>query len=189
MHTYIAFAYLFISLIVWLVGVWGLRRRGFVRALWMFFGRYTCFVGDLFYDVHIGFRFGCRDDCPFVTLCFGFVCQCGAAFVHMGVLGIFRFSSPHNQVLLVLSFHHFFSWRPSSFVSFLTLSFLLDAYLFCSFYGVGLCGGVCCSVVVPLVTIERLVTAPRKCWLRSTRLPGGNQVEFTAVPVGFKVNK
>ena len=27
-HTYIAFAHLFISLIVWLVVIWGLRRRG-----------------------------------------------------------------------------------------------------------------------------------------------------------------
>ena len=54
---------------------------------------------------------------------------------------------------------------------------LLDAYDFVHFQLVSVCGGVCCSVLVPLVTIERLVTAPRECWLCSTSLPGGNQVD------------
>ena len=56
-HTSIAFAHLFISLIVWLVVIWGLRRCGDSRALWMFFGRCTLFFGEVFYDVQIGFIF------------------------------------------------------------------------------------------------------------------------------------
>ena len=57
-HTSIAFAHLFISLIVWLVVIWGLRRRGVSRALWMFFGRCTCFCLAKFFmmcklDLHL----------------------------------------------------------------------------------------------------------------------------------------
>ena len=55
--------------------------------------------------------------------------------------------------------------------------FLLDACHFVHFKLVSVCGGVCCSALVPLVTIERLVTAPRDRLLCSTSLPGGNQVD------------
>ena len=55
--------------------------------------------------------------------------------------------------------------------------FLLVAYHFVQFKLFSVCGGACCSVVLPLVTIERLVTAPRERWLCFTSLPGGNQVD------------
>ena len=118
-HTYIAFAHLFISLIVWLEVIWGLRRRGVSLVLWMFFERCTCVLfGEVFYDVQIGFIFGCRDYFPFVTLCFLFCRSMRCGFCSHERLRHIQIFIASQSVAACVELPSFFSWCPSSFVSF-----------------------------------------------------------------------